>query len=70
MAANSLFLAITSIGQLFKIDKALDDEGIEIPAIPRWTSGIEVYLESFPCSIKPRFEGVEALIKSINPDSS
>jgi hypothetical protein len=42
MAANSLFLAITSIAQLFKIGKALDNEGMEIPAIPRWTTGIEV----------------------------
>jgi len=64
LAENSLFLAITSIMHLFKIGKAVDENGVEVPPVARWSRGLSVHLEPFSCCITPRFEGVEELLRS------
>jgi len=63
-ADNSIFLAVATISHLFKIGKAVDKGGVEIEPKERWTAGLTVRLEDYPCSIAPRFEGVGALLKS------
>jgi len=64
LAENNIFIVIVSLMQLFKVDKAVDGSGKEITPEARWTTGLVVHLESYPCSIVPRFEGAELLLKA------
>jgi len=63
-AENSLFLGMCLIPHLFKMGKALDKEGTEVPLEAQWTSGVVVHLEQYRCSITPRFESAGELLKS------
>jgi len=62
IAMDSIFLAIASILHAFKLEKAKDQSGAEIPVSPKWTPGLTAHLEPFSCAIVPRFEGVTGII--------
>jgi hypothetical protein len=42
MAENGLFIAFASILQVFKISKALNEDGSEVSFEPRWEMGFAV----------------------------
>ncbi|OJA21458.1 hypothetical protein AZE42_12227 [Rhizopogon vesiculosus] len=47
---------MTSFLATFSVHKALDKHGKEIPVIPKFSIGLAIYPETFPCRIVPRFE--------------
>jgi len=63
MAENSIFIAIASILHMFNISKAVDEDGNPIPVEACWVPGFTVRLETFKCSIKPRSERSESLLR-------
>ncbi|KAG2118453.1 cytochrome P450 [Suillus clintonianus] len=54
----SLWIAITNFLAFFSTHKALDEHGMDIPVVPKFTTGFTVHPETFPCRILPRFPGV------------
>ncbi|OAX34801.1 cytochrome P450 [Rhizopogon vinicolor AM-OR11-026] len=56
LAEAALWIAITSFLATFSIHKALDENGEEIPVVPKFSTGITVHPETFPCQIVPRFK--------------
>ncbi|OJA07776.1 hypothetical protein AZE42_12887 [Rhizopogon vesiculosus] len=52
----SLWIAMTSFLATFSVHKALDEHGKEIPVVPKFSIGLAIYPETFPCRIVPRFE--------------
>ncbi|OAX30671.1 cytochrome P450 [Rhizopogon vinicolor AM-OR11-026] len=56
LAEAALWIAITSFLATFSVHKALDENGEEIPVIPKFLPGIAVHPETFPCQIVPRFK--------------
>jgi len=62
MVMNTLFLAISSILQVFTIGKKLDENGNETSFEPHWENALAVHLTLFPESFMLRFEGAERLI--------
>ncbi|KAG2156377.1 cytochrome P450 [Suillus clintonianus] len=55
IADSTLWIAMASILSTFSVQKALDEQGREIPVIPKFTTGVVVHPEKFPCRIVPRF---------------
>ncbi|KAJ8592279.1 cytochrome P450 [Rhizopogon salebrosus TDB-379] len=58
VADASIWIAIASFLAVFSIHKALDEHGKEIPVVPKFSTGIAVHPETFPCRIVPRFHDV------------
>ncbi|KAJ8584349.1 cytochrome P450 [Rhizopogon salebrosus TDB-379] len=56
VADASLWIAIASFLSTFSVHKALDDHGKEIPVVPKFSVGIAIHPETFPCRIVPRFQ--------------
>jgi len=65
LAENSVFLAICYILQVFRITKAVNEDGSEKPLEPEWVSGMIHRPASFPASFELRFEGAKRLIQTI-----
>ncbi|OJA10247.1 hypothetical protein AZE42_07831 [Rhizopogon vesiculosus] len=55
VADASLWIAMTSFLAAFSIHNAIDEHGKEIPIVPKFTTGLVVQPEKFPCRIVPRF---------------
>ncbi|KAG2366255.1 cytochrome P450 [Suillus spraguei] len=55
LADASLWIAMASFLAVFSIQKAVDDKGMDIPVIPKFTTGLAIHPERFPCRIVPRF---------------
>ncbi|KAG2354665.1 cytochrome P450 [Suillus spraguei] len=55
LADASLWIAMASFLAVFSIHKAVDDQGIDIPVIPNFTTGLTIHPKHFPCRIVPRF---------------
>ncbi|KAG0703344.1 cytochrome P450 [Suillus ampliporus] len=55
LADASLWIAITSFLAIFSVHKALDEHGKTIPVVPKFSTGIIIHPEEFPCRIIPRF---------------
>ncbi|KAG2366783.1 cytochrome P450, partial [Suillus spraguei] len=55
LADASLWIAIASILASFSVHKAVDEHGMDIPVNPKFSTGIIIHPEKFPCSIVPRF---------------
>ncbi|KAG2354666.1 cytochrome P450 [Suillus spraguei] len=55
LADASLWIAMASFLAVFSVHKAVDDQGIDIPVIPKFTTGLVIHPEKFPCRIVPRF---------------
>ncbi|KAG0697080.1 cytochrome P450, partial [Suillus ampliporus] len=51
----SLWIAITSFLAVFSANKALDEHGMDIPVVPKYSTGLIIHPEEFPCRIVPRF---------------
>ncbi|KAJ8583396.1 cytochrome P450 [Rhizopogon salebrosus TDB-379] len=60
VANSSLWIAMTSFLAAFSVHKAIDEHGKEIPVIPKFSTGIIIHPETFPCRIVPRFSGASA----------
>ncbi|OJA10639.1 hypothetical protein AZE42_04536 [Rhizopogon vesiculosus] len=65
LADAAVWIAITSFLATFSVHKALDEHGEEIPVVPKFSSGIAIHPETFPCRIIPRFQdaSVERLMQ-------
>ncbi|KAJ8592290.1 cytochrome P450 [Rhizopogon salebrosus TDB-379] len=61
LAEAALWVAITSFLASFSVHKARDEQGEEIPIVPKFTTGLVIHPETFPCRIVPRFQSVETL---------
>ncbi|KAG2137947.1 cytochrome P450 [Suillus clintonianus] len=57
LADASLWIAIASFLAGFSAHKALDKYGMDIPIVPKFSSGTIIHPEKFPCRIVPRFPG-------------
>lgn len=55
VADASLWIATASFLAAFSAHKALDDHGMDIPVIPKFTTGAAVHPEEFPYCIVQRF---------------
>ncbi|KAG1842640.1 cytochrome P450 [Suillus subalutaceus] len=55
VADASLWIAMASFLAVFSAHKALDDDGMDIPVVPKFSTGIAIHPEEFPCRIVPRF---------------
>ncbi|OJA09033.1 hypothetical protein AZE42_09694 [Rhizopogon vesiculosus] len=60
LADASMWISITSFLATFSVHKALDEHGKEIPVVPKFTTGITIHPETFPCRIVPRFNNASA----------
>ncbi|OAX35687.1 cytochrome P450 [Rhizopogon vinicolor AM-OR11-026] len=67
----AVWIAITSFLATFSVHKALDEHGEEVPVVPKFSSGIAIHPETFPCRIIPRFQdaSVERLMQLTGLDS-
>ncbi|OAX34799.1 cytochrome P450 [Rhizopogon vinicolor AM-OR11-026] len=67
LAEAALWIAITSFLATFSIQKTLDEHGEEIPVVPKFTTGLIIHPETFPCQIVPRLQdaSVERLTQLI-----
>lgn len=55
VADASLWIAMASFLAVFSIHEAVDDQGMDIPVIPKFSAGLAIHPERFPCRIVPRF---------------
>ncbi|KAG2037427.1 cytochrome P450 [Suillus americanus] len=64
----SLWIAMANFLAFFSAHKALGEHGMEIPVVPKFTTGFTVRPETFPCRILPRFPDVslKTLTRSTN----
>ncbi|KAG0694835.1 cytochrome P450 [Suillus ampliporus] len=64
LADASLWIAITSFLAVFSANKALGEHGMDIPVVPKYSTGLIIHPEEFPCRIVPRFPDafVETLV--------
>ncbi|KAG1823366.1 cytochrome P450 [Suillus subaureus] len=60
---TSLWIAIASFLAMFSAHKAFDEHGMDIPVIPKFSTGLIVHPEKFPCRIVPRFP--DASVKTL-----
>jgi len=56
LADAAVWIVITSFLATFSVHKALDEDDKEIPVIPKFSTGIAVHPETFPCRIVSRFQ--------------
>ncbi|KAF8550832.1 cytochrome P450 [Imleria badia] len=59
-ADASVWGVIAKVLAVFKILKPLDENGVEIPVEPKFSSGVGVHPLPFKCRIVPRFPGMDA----------
>ncbi|KAF8129583.1 cytochrome P450 [Boletus edulis] len=58
-ADTSVWAVIAKVLAVFKILRPLDENGVEVPVEPRFSTGIAVHPLPFRCRIVPRFEGMD-----------
>ncbi|KAG2149337.1 cytochrome P450 [Suillus clintonianus] len=63
VADASLWIVISSFLAAFSVHKALDEHGMEIPVVPKFSTGVAIHPEEFPCRIVPRF--ADASVKTL-----
>ncbi|OJA12134.1 hypothetical protein AZE42_11695 [Rhizopogon vesiculosus] len=56
LAEAALWIAITSFLATFSVHNALNENGEEVPVVPKFSTGIASHPEAFPCRIVPRFQ--------------
>ncbi|KAG2059751.1 cytochrome P450 [Suillus hirtellus] len=54
-ADASLWIAMASFLAIFSAHKALDEHGMDVPVVPKFSTGLIIHPEKFPCRIVPRF---------------
>ncbi|KDR69246.1 hypothetical protein GALMADRAFT_160541 [Galerina marginata CBS 339.88] len=64
IAASFLWLTVASILATFEISKALDADGNPIEPLIKYKSGLACHPLPFKCTLKPRSEAAEKLIRS------
>ncbi|OAX39721.1 cytochrome P450 [Rhizopogon vinicolor AM-OR11-026] len=62
LADATLWSAIASFLATFSVHRALDEHGEEIPVVPKFSTGLAIHPETFPCRIIPRFQSAETLV--------
>ncbi|KAG2068708.1 cytochrome P450 [Suillus decipiens] len=55
VADASVWIAIVNFLAFFSVHKALDEHGVEIPIVPKFSTGFVIHPETFPCRIVSRF---------------
>ncbi|KAG2367962.1 cytochrome P450 [Suillus spraguei] len=55
VADASVWIAIVNFLAFFSAHKALDKHGVDIPIVPKFSTGFVIHPETFPCRIVPRF---------------
>jgi len=65
MVENTLFIVISSMLHTFKIERAKDEMGREIPISRKYTTALTSHPEPFECKIVPRSEAAEKLIATV-----
>ncbi|KAG1883052.1 cytochrome P450 [Suillus subluteus] len=65
VADTSLWIAMASFLAVFSAHKALDDHGMDIPVVPKFSTGIAIHPEEFPCRIVPRFPCTSETLKHL-----
>ncbi|EKM77629.1 hypothetical protein AGABI1DRAFT_122003 [Agaricus bisporus var. burnettii JB137-S8] len=66
IAISSLYLSIATILSVFRIEKAIDENGHVIVPSKEYISSLILHPTPFKCSIKPRSDEAERLIRSIS----
>jgi len=66
MVENTLFIVISSVLHTFKMERAKDEMGHEIPISGKFTSGLTSHPEPYQCKIVPRSEAAERLIATVD----
>ncbi|THH13120.1 hypothetical protein EW146_g7061 [Bondarzewia mesenterica] len=64
MAMSFAWIAMASVLSSFRIDRAVDEYGVEITPTGAFSPGIMATPEEFPCSIKPRSRESEMLVRT------
>ncbi|KAL4258703.1 cytochrome P450 family protein [Pleurotus pulmonarius] len=62
-AMDNLWLNMASILSVYTIAKAVDENGREIDIVPEYTTNLNRHVLPFKCSIKPRSDMAEELIR-------
>ncbi|KAG1842639.1 cytochrome P450 [Suillus subalutaceus] len=65
VADASLWIAMASFLAVFSAHKALDDHGMDIPVIPKFSTGLAIHPEEFPYRIVPRFSCTSETLKHL-----
>ncbi|KAF8868016.1 hypothetical protein CPB84DRAFT_1697701, partial [Gymnopilus junonius] len=65
VATSLLWLTVASILMTFEISKAVDGNGVPIEPSVEYHSGMMCHPLPFKCTLKPRTNDTEELIKSI-----
>ncbi|KAG2367963.1 cytochrome P450 [Suillus spraguei] len=55
VADTSIWIAIVNFLAFFSVHKALDKHGVDIPVVPKFSTGFVIHPEKFPCRLVPRF---------------
>lgn len=63
VAEASAWIAIVNFLAFFSAHKALDEHGMDIPIVPKFSTGFTIHPETFPCRIIPRFP--DASVKTL-----
>lgn len=63
VADASIWIAIVNFLAFFSAHKALDEHGMEIPVVPKFSGGFAIHPETFSCRIVPRFP--DASVKTL-----
>ncbi|KAF8551808.1 cytochrome P450 [Imleria badia] len=59
-ADTSVWSAIATVLAVFTLAAPRDEDGREVPVVPKYTSGLAVRPLPFPCRVVPRVEGMDA----------
>jgi len=65
MVENTLFIVISSMLHTFKMERAKDEMGREIPISVKFTSDLTSHPEPYECNIVPRSKAAEKLLASL-----
>ncbi|KAG1758154.1 cytochrome P450 [Suillus occidentalis] len=55
VADASVWIAIVNFLAFFSAHKARDERGVDIPIVPKFSTGFTIHPEIFPCRVVPRF---------------
>ncbi|KAH9893508.1 CyP450 monooxygenase [Cubamyces lactineus] len=62
-AEDSLFINIASVLHVYDIMPAMDEHGLPMPVEHKMITGLVVGVEPFQCSIRPRSDAAESLVR-------
>lgn len=60
VADASVWIAIVNFLAFFSAHKARDERGVDIPIVPKFSTGFTIHPETFPCRVVPRLPDASA----------